>query len=89
MMRHVFQYDKMRKSVGCFLSDPTKLPPLEVLSVRPIEADEAGMQWTDDRELPGTKNYTGAVLREEMLREQGGYNSAIPTAVPIAVVTHR
>ena len=67
MSRHIFQYNRWNPSIGLFIGDPTKLPPLEAVIDRPVLADEAGLAWTDNRRLPGAIDYSGAAARRDML----------------------
>lgn len=99
MARHVFQYDKMDTELGCFMGDPTSLPPLrptpeQAASAqggafeRPALADEAGL-----RQHQGRHHNSGAAhrqeaierrQREEMLRDSATPTTATATVAPSA-----
>lgn len=59
MARHVFQYDRWDPKIGCFLWDPTILPPLECQIDRPALADEAGLAWVSNTRLPNHVDRSG------------------------------
>lgn len=73
MARHVFQYDRMDTRLGCFIGDPTSLPPLRPLDgeqygqfERPVRADQAGLHTGD----AVARSYTGAAHRQQAILEQ-------------------
>lgn len=78
MARHVFQYDRWDPAIGCFCCDPTILPPLEASLDRPIIADEAGLAWTDNRNLigRGTGNPAGGFAHRTLAANNNLYSSS-------------
>eukprot|EP01035_Chromulina_nebulosa_P021913 gene21913-28372_t len=72
LARHVFQYDRWDPPIGFYLRDPSLLPPLLPAGsiTRPEIADTAGLQWLDNRAIPGTRDNTGLAHRREIMNEQ-------------------
>lgn len=89
MARHVFQYDRMDTRLGCFIGDPTSLPPLRPLDgegqhgqfERPVRADEAGLHTGEAI----ARSYTGAAHRQQAILEQQRQQvfGTQPTNIPI------
>lgn len=82
MARHVFQYDRWDPEIGIFAGDPYTLPPLEDDFRRPVEADNAGMVWTDSRPHPNGERGLGRNNRPVPPRAPNDPNN--PTNVPVS-----